>query len=136
MTFTLYALVSENSPPMTVEALETQLSSFFRSDSSLSIERERLPFSKVASLALRWGNWLVRMVYEEGAQVEDDSVEISKRVGNVAPFDLSSIYRRIRVVFGTDDARKNTNEIIYVIDFLKEVPGVVIFDPRQNDLLV
>ena len=135
MTFTLYALLSEASPPMTVETLETQLSTFFRNDSALRIQRERLPFSRADSLALWWGNWLVRIAYEEGAQVEEESFEISKRVGNAAPFDLSGIYRRVRVVFGADDARETTNEIIYVIDFLKEVPGVAIFDLLQNDFL-
>jgi len=135
MIFALYALLSETSPPMTVETLETQLSTFFRSDSALRIQRERLPFSRTDSLALWWGKWLVRVAYEEGAQVQEDSIEISKRVGDVAPFDLSGIYRRVRVVFGADEGRENTNEIIYVIDFLKELPGVVIFDLQQNDLL-
>jgi hypothetical protein len=135
MIWSLYALLSDDSPPVTIDALEAQLASFFQGDSALSIERERVPFSKGDSLLLRWGKWGLRINYEEGADVEEDSVEISKRVGDTAPFDLSDISRRIRMVAGTDADREYTNETIEVIDFLRNIPGIVIFDPQQNNIL-
>lgn len=47
--------------------------------------------------------------------------------------DVSNFDRRIRIVFGTDDERRHTNQIIQMIDFLGSIDGVVIYDPEQND---
>ncbi len=133
--FSLIALLSKDSPLITVDALEAQLSKFFKTERELKFGRARLPFLSADSIDLRWGTWRARLSYEEGPYVVEDSVEISKILGGAAPFDLSAIDRRIRVVFSDDKNQERTNEVIYVMDFLKEIPGVVIFDPQQNNLL-
>jgi hypothetical protein len=73
--------------------------------------------------------------YEEGANIAQDSAEISKIVGSAAPQDLANINRRIRVVFSDDDTRAYTNQTIFLMDFLREIPGTVMFDPQQGDLI-
>ena len=135
MTFALYALLGEQAPAFTNESLASDLGDFFRHEEDLSIKFELLPFAKNKTLALWWGAWLVRVCYEEGTNVAQDSAQINKIVGSTAPCDLSNIARRIRVVFGNDDTREYENHIIGMMDFLRVIPGVVIFDPQQRSLM-
>ena len=120
---------------MTNESLASDLEHFFRSEEHFSIQFEQLPFAKNKNLALRWGNWLARVHYEEGATVVEDSAEISKIVDSTAPSNLASRNRRIRVVFGKDDKREYTNQMIRLMDFLRMIPGTVMSDPQQRDLI-
>jgi hypothetical protein len=135
MTWAIYAVLGEEAPAMTNESLASDLEHFFRNEEHFSIQFEQLPFVKKKNLALWWGNWLVRVHYEEGANVVEDSAEISKIVGAAAPSNLAGRNRRIRVVFGQDDEREYTNEIIRLMDFLQMIPGTVMFDPQQRDLI-
>jgi hypothetical protein len=120
---------------MTNESLASDLKSFFSKERDFSIQFEQLPFAKHKTLALRWGAWLVRVHYEEAANVTQDSAEIGKIVGSAAPYDLAGITRRIRVVFSDGDLREYTNQIICLMDFLREIPGAVLFDPQRRDLI-
>lgn len=56
--------------------------------------------------------------------------------GERAPHERSAIDRRIRVGSGDDPGRERTDEIVFVTDFLRAIPGVVIYDPRQQRDLV
>ncbi|MGD7160102.1 hypothetical protein ACQCSS_24980, partial [Ralstonia pseudosolanacearum] len=100
-----------------------------------SLKFERLPFAKHDTLALRWGSWLVRVSYEEGDHVKADSATIQAWLGKRSPTDLSTIDRRVRVVFGADEDRVYTNQIIYLMDFLREIEDCVVVDPGKRDLL-
>lgn len=133
--FSIYALLGEGAPAITNESLASDLKHLFRNDESFSLQFEQLPFAKNKTLALRWGNWLARVSYEEGANVVQDSADIGTIVGSAAPYDLSRIAKRIRVVFSDDDKREYTNQIIHLMDFLRGIPGVIIFDPQQKDLV-
>ncbi len=135
MPFALYALLGEQAPHISNESLASDLQSFFKNEEGFSLDFEQLPFAKSKTLVLRWDGWLVRVSYEEGKNVEADSWEIQKIVGASAPYNLSDINRRVRVIFGNDDAREFTSQIIYLMDFLRAIPGVVIFDPQQNNLV-
>lgn len=135
MTFALYALLGEQAPAFTNESLASDLEDLFRHEEDFSIKFELLPFAKNETLALWWGAWLVRVCYEEGTNVAQDSARINKIVGSTAPYDLSDIARRIRVVFGSDNTREYENHIIGMMDFLRVIPGVVIFDPQQRNLM-
>ncbi|WP_013208544.1 hypothetical protein [Ralstonia solanacearum] len=64
--FSLYALLGKNSPSLSNESLVIGLKQYFRDAADFSLAFERLPFAKHDTLALRWGNWLVRVSYEEG----------------------------------------------------------------------
>lgn len=135
MTFSIYALLGEGAPTFTNESLASDLKHFFRNEENFSIQFEQLPFAKNKTLALRWGTWLVRVSYEEGGNVLQDSAEINKIVGSMVPFNLSGINKRVRVVYSDDNEQEYTNQIIYLMDFLREIPGVVMFDPQQKDLV-
>ncbi len=135
MSFSLYALLGDDAPRMSVESLAEDLRTFFRNEKDFSLKSEELPFSSNKTLALRWNDWLVRVNYEEGDHVKADSMTIQKRATPPAGLDVSHISRRIRVVFGSDDEQRYTNQIIFVIDFLKAIGGVSIFDPQQNDFM-
>jgi hypothetical protein len=106
---------------------------YFRDEKSISVQLEKLPFAKEETLALRWGTWLIRVCYKDGERVKDDSLDIYSRMISTTKLDISNFDRRIRIVFGTDDERRHTNQIIQMIDFLGSIDGVVIYDPEQND---
>ena len=89
-----------------------------REQEKFSLKFGRFPFAKTDTLALRWGSWLMRVAYEEGSRIQDESVQIQEILGDRSPRDLSSIDRRVRVVFGDDDDREYTNQIIDMMQFL------------------
>ncbi|QYF93484.1 hypothetical protein KY495_22940 [Massilia sp. PAMC28688] len=135
MTFTVYALMQDNAPPMSNDTLAEDLKRHFRDEEGFSLTFEQLPFASDKSLALRWDDWLVRISYEEGEEVINDSIEIQRRTGADSGHDVSRIRRRIRAVFGSDETQEYTNQMIYVLDYLKELEGVIVFDPQQNDFV-
>ncbi|KVZ48063.1 hypothetical protein WL17_28705 [Burkholderia ubonensis] len=120
---------------MTNESLAADLRHFFRNEEGFSLQFEKLPFVKHETLALRWDKWLVRVFYEEGARVVQDSEEISRVVGAAAPPGLARIGRRIRIVFRDYDDDTYTNQVAFMMDFLREIPGSILFDPQQRDLI-
>ena len=135
MAFSLYALLGNEAPSFSNESLAVDLKNYFRQEEGFSIEFEQLPFAHTKTLVLHWNMWLVRVCYEEGENVVADSIEIQKLLGATATPALSTISKRIRIVFGDDERREHTNQIIYIIDFLKEIHDLKIFDPQQNNLV-
>lgn len=135
MSFSVYALLGKESPDLSNESLADELVIFFENQDEFSLQFERLPFSSTQTLALRWDGWLTSVAYEEGEYVRNDSIEIKKILGDKAPNDISQIDKRIRVVFSDDDSLEHTNHIIYVLDFLRGIKGILIFDPTQKDLI-
>lgn len=132
--FSLYALLGPDSPEITTDWLAAEFRDSFSRDENFRLSMVRLPFLKEPSVSLRWGSWLARVTYEEGDRVEADSRHIQDVIGGSVPFDVSNVRRRIRVVFSDDEAREFTNEIILVVDVLRAIDGVVLFDPQQNGL--
>ncbi|KQV81846.1 hypothetical protein ASD15_31420 [Massilia sp. Root351] len=135
MTFSLYGLLTDQSPPFSNESLADKLKAYFREDEKFTLSFEQLPFKKDKTLAIRWDDWLVRASYEEGEAVRNDSIEIQQRTKEFSVTDVSDVDRRIRMVFGSDNEKAYTNEIIYLMQFLGEIDGIVIYDPQQNDFL-
>ena len=134
MTFALYCLLTDESPIISTVSLIEDLRNHFQAESCL-IYRERLPFATNETVSLKWESWLVRVSYEEGEMVKADSLEIYERTKSFNSNDLSTINRRIRIVFGSDNDKIYTNQVIYLMDFAKEIKGVLIYDPEQNDFL-
>jgi hypothetical protein len=133
--FVLYGLLGDASPPFSHEILSRELSRFFSGDERLSVSSRALPFGGRRVVALSWPSWEIRVAYEEGDSVAEDSAEIHRRLGAAAADGLPGIRRRIRAVFGDDDGREYTNETIEMMEFLTAIPGVVVFDPQQNNIL-
>lgn len=135
MTFSLLALLTEQSPAMSNESLADELKAYFENEEDFSLKFERLPFAKTDTLALRWGNWLMRVAYEEGSRIQDESAQIQEILGKRSPRELSGIDRRVRVVFADDNDREYTNQIVDMMQFLQDIEGSIVFDPQKNDLM-
>lgn len=135
MTFSFYALLGKSSPQISNDSLAINLQEYFRNEEFFSLEFETLPFAATQTLFLHFGEWGARVCYEEGQDITGDSVEIGRIVASSAPWDLAQADRRIRVVCGDDPNKTHTNQMIYLMEFLNEIPGAVIFDPQRNDLL-
>ena len=135
MTFSLLALLTEQSPVISNESLADELKAYFENEEDFSLKFERLPFAKTDTLALRWGNWLMRVAYEEGSRIQDESAQIQEILGKRSPRELSGIDRRVRVVFADDNDREYTNQIVDMRQFLQDIEGSIVFDPQKNDLM-
>ncbi|KMW44347.1 hypothetical protein PQH03_20440 [Ralstonia insidiosa] len=135
MTFSLLALLTEQSPVISNESLADELKAYFENEEDFSLKFERLPFAKTDTLALRWGNWLMRVAYEEGSRIQDESAQIQEILGKRSPRELSGIDRRVRVVFADDNDREYTNQIVDMMQFLQDIEGSIVFDPQKNDLM-
>ena len=133
--FVLYGLLGEASPLLSEEILSRELRHYFGGDDRLSVSSEALPFGGRRMVVLSWPSWRMKVGYEEGAIVADDSAEIRRRLDAAAPADLAGIRKRIRVVFGDDDGKEYTNETMRMFEFLTAIPGAIVFDPQQNDIL-
>ena len=134
MTFALYGLLTNEAPEVSIESLAKDLKNYLKNENFL-LQREKLPFAKTETLVLKWDNWLARVSYEEGDAVEADSLEIQERTKSFNSSDLSIIDRRIRMVFGNDDEQHYTNQTIYLMDFLREIRGIIVYDPQQNNFV-
>lgn len=132
----IYALLSKNSPEVTLNSLQEGLRDFFsRTDEGVfTLEMEENPFDpKETNILLTWnGKWWIRVFYETGASVADDSLVISQSAVGGQVVDIAKIDRRIRVLFADDKSRNYTNHLIFTVDFLQEIPGVIIFDPQKK----
>jgi hypothetical protein len=133
MTFTIYGLLSDDSPEISNESLAKDLKNYLQNKDNFSLDFETVPFSSGPTLALHWDAWLVRVSYEEGEEVEVDAKEIQTRTDS--KLDFPGFKRMIRVIFGSDDEKTYTNEIIYILDYLRQIRGILIYDPQQNDFV-
>ena len=122
-------------PSSATEILSRELSRHFSGDERLSVTSRALPFGGRRAVVLNWPSWQVSLAYEEGGLVAEDSAEITRRLGAAVPCGLSGIRNRIRAVFGDDDGREYTNEAVQVLEFLTAIPGAVVFDPQQKDII-
>ena len=93
MTFALYGLLTNEAPEVSIESLARDLKNYLKNENFL-LQREKLPFAKTETLALKLDNWLARVSYEEGNAVEADSLEIQERTKYFNSSDLSRINRR------------------------------------------
>ena len=133
--FVLYGLLGSASPPFSDEILLRELSRYFSGDERLAVSSQALPFGGKRVAVLSWPSWQVKVAYEEGSSVAEDCAEIRRRLGRAAPGDLQGTRKRIRAVFGDDDGREYTNQAIMMLEFLTAIPGAIVFDPQQNDIV-
>lgn len=133
MAFSLYCLIDKSSKDLSLELLAEQLRECFSKTDGFSLEYEEDPFdSSEKHLLLSWGEWWTRVFYETGQHVVDDSREIANYVDSDRADEVSTINRRIVVRFADDDSRSYTNHAILMMDYLEDMPNIIIFNPQKN----
>jgi hypothetical protein len=133
MSFAVYALLAEDGPPLTTEILASNLGKYFNEE-EVTIAIESLPFSSQKTIVLRWPGWLIRLAYEEGMNILNESKEI-RRILAQQNEDIIESSRRINAVFGSDDSHTYTNQTIIMLEYLRDIPGTAIFNPQSNSLM-
>jgi hypothetical protein len=132
VTWTVYAQLADTSPAINADWLMEEVSRHFGPRPGFALKQTTLPFSRSSSVDLASGSWLARLTYEEGEVVVADSIEIQRLTdGDLNGLETST--RRIRVVFSTDEAGEYVNHAIWVTDFLRSIPGVVLFDATRKE---
>jgi hypothetical protein len=120
---------------LSIESLAADLNRLFHDEDGFSMSFEKLPFADSPSLMLRWNQWRIRLACQEGDAVSEETTQIRKVLGPGAPDQLARMRRKINVVLGDDNERTYTNQIIHVMDFLRALPGAILFDPQQSNFL-
>lgn len=136
MAFSLYCLISNQESNLNISLLEDELREYFSRTSEFDLSYEEHPFDPTKqNILLTWDTWWIRVFFETGSMVEDDSREISKFAKTEDALAISSINRRVRVLFGNDDKQAYTNHIIWMQEYLESKPDLIVFDPQQNIFL-
>lgn len=137
MAFSLYCLINENSNRFSIEFFKKELKKYFSKMEGLSLSYEEDPFdSSNIHLLLSWEGWWIRFFYETGQHVIDDSVEVAKHAKKNLSSEISSIDKRIIVRFADDESKIYTNHIILMIDYLQDIPNIIIFNHRTKKFIV
>ena len=133
MSFSLYCLIAEKNSNFNIEKLFVDLGVYFLKTENFQIDFEVDPFdSSGKNLLLKWGEWWIRVFYENGDDVVSDCEFISKYADPSIMKQLKKIDSRIRVLFADDDDRSHTNQIIFMTDFLEGKKNLLIFDPQNK----
>jgi hypothetical protein len=136
MSFVLYALLSEQAPPLSAESLMTRANVAFAKSKGFSSKLESLPFSDEKSVRLQWSDgWSANLTCSAGAEVRNDSKEIARRLAEAAPPGLERIDRRVHAFFADDPDRSHTTQMVDVMQFLEDIDGALVFDPQKNKLM-
>ena len=132
----LFCLMQDSSEALGVQDISERLAAFFSGEKGVDISFEENPFDASAkNILLAWDGWWARLFYEQGREVLDDSRTIASICGENSSCLVSSIDKRIRVLFPDDDSRIHTNHVIFVIEFLQSIPGLLIFDPQAKEFV-
>ena len=136
MTWSVYALLTDEAPPIDVAWLMQACTHAFAAQ-GCSIQETFQPFARWPALLLRWDHWSVRLAYDVGDPVLADSRYIQRVAGDMVPYgmppdSIGRCGRRLRAVFGDDPEREYTTPILAVIDFLQDIPGAVLFDTARE----
>ena len=125
--FSIHAYISA-ADVLPLEVLKQKLAGLFQGPHSdpPEISSNPLPFSSAPRLNFLWPTWSFTVACESGAAVEDDAAVCSRESG--VAFLSGLPVNRLRFVFADDEKRDFTNHIIWIADWLKEIPSAVVFD--------
>ena len=79
--------------------------------------------------------WWIKFFYETGQHVIDDSLEIATHAKTSLASEISSIDKRVIVRFADDESKVYTNHIILMMDYLEDIPNIIIFNPKTNTFI-
>lgn len=133
--FTMLALLTPGAPEIPIEYLAEKVQALFGGNKNFRYEYEVLPFKKNRNLMLHWSGWSMRLFCETGETVRADAAEITRILGNKTPPGVAESTRRIRALFEDDPEERYIDEMVEVTAMLKDMEGVVVFDPQQNDIV-
>jgi hypothetical protein len=135
MSFALYALLKDGVQPHSIDELMARVEAQFSRSKGFSARLESQPFSRDKSIRLDWGSWSADLHYTGGAAAAENIHEIAQRLGDAAPVAIQEVNRYIYAVFANDPDRQHTTQIVDLMQFLQDIDGAVVFDPKQNKLL-
>lgn len=125
--FSIHAYISATDV-LPLEILKQNLAGLFQDPHSAppEISSNPLPFGGEPRLIFLWPTWNFSVSCESGEAVENDAAFCSRESGVVFLSDLP--VHRLRFVFADDVERDFTNHILWIVDWLKEIPSAVVFD--------
>lgn len=107
----------------------------FGRSKSFTASFQDVPITNERRVRADWDGWAIVFSYDEGQEVKNDCAEIKRRLGDAAPFGMEQIDRRIHVLFADDPNREHTTQIVDVMQLLEEIPGAIVYDPKQNTVI-
>ena len=133
MAFSLYCLLNENLNQFSLQFLEKELTSCFSKTTGFNVQYEEDSFDSYEKhLFLSWANWWIRVFYETGQHIIDDSMKIATYAEPSRAKDFFNINKRIVVKFADDKSKNYTNHTILMLDYLEDIENIIIFNPHNN----
>jgi hypothetical protein len=118
-----------------LESLATGLADYFSDVEGLTLEISDNPADPNGRhLKLRWGNWSMSVYYEDGDEVLEDAMHVATLADAERRSSIEKIDRRIRVWFGTDTSREFTNHMIWMMEYMEQIPGVIAYDETEDEI--
>lgn len=132
--FTLHAFIPADTIFHSLEIVERELTGLLQRVSPPPLEKsfDTLPFSNEPRLLYRWATWSFSVICEKGQRVAADAEVVERETG--CSFSPGLPVNRIRIVFGQDKGCLFTNHIIWITDWLKEIPEAVVYDEASKSL--
>jgi hypothetical protein len=118
-----------------LQEVEKGLSAIFDHEAAApapTLSHEANPFTGEAYLLYRWADWSISVTADRGVDIEEDVKAVRSVVGGAFPD--AHPRGRIRIVFANDETLEYTNHVLWIMDYLREIPGVVIYDESEKSL--
>lgn len=135
MAYDLMALLADESP-ITFERLAAMVRELFATDPSASVgvvPRPGAATDEDEHIAVRWGDWSLRISYEDEPHVLEESRELA----DIHPDRdaVAECRRRITVAGDDDPDMDHLHGYCFMVELLEDQPGVFLFDPVSNEFI-
>jgi hypothetical protein len=132
----IHAYLEKSSDPYSYERLAAELASYFDNETKngMTIGSSANPFTKKKYAIFRWPGWSFSAHFEAGENVTKDAEYVLNTIKSCPP-TFKDRTERIRLVFSADESRDFTNHIIWAIEYLEAIPGAILFDETQKDIV-
>ena len=124
----IYAFYSSRLAEISNESLRCDLKKIFRFNHSIDFSIQVLPFVKSKELHLLWDKkWGV------GFSIDEPPLAIENYYFLNSSSNINvDIDRQLKISFGVDFNREYTNEVIFILEYIEKINGVVIFDSNKK----
>jgi hypothetical protein len=135
--FVVHAFLEKASSPYSYDRLAAELAKYFEHEinNGVTIGSSANPFTKAKYAIFRWPGWSFTAHFESGPKVAADAEYVLSAAKNCPPA-IKGRTDRIRLVFSADESRDYTNHVIWSMEFLDAIPGAILFDENQKDIIV
>lgn len=136
MAYDLMALLTDDSE-VTFKGLVDLVRRRFAHDLDAAVRIESFPLIKDSNhIAVRWGEWALRVFYEDEPHVLEESQELAEIYPDRPDRESIAGCRRRITAAGDDDPDMDYfHGYLALVELLEELPGAILFDPLSGEFI-